>query len=165
MEFFQAFGISGATVLPELVNFAILLFLLYLIGYKPMLKFVEERTAKIEQGVKNAEQAAKALTDAKSEQEKILVEARKEAAALIEAAQSKAKEQGAAILQKAKDDVAAVVQQGKQTIEADRQKMLNEVKADVITMVIESTEKVLSGAIDTKVDEGWLKKQLAKVKN
>jgi len=165
MEFFQAFGISGATIIPELVNFGLLLVILYFIGYKPMLKFVEERTAKIEQGVKNADEAAKALEQAKADQEKILVDARKEASALIESAQNKAKEQGEALVQKAKADVSAVVEQGKQAIEADRQKMLNEVKADVINMVIESTEKVLSGAIDTKVDESWLKKQLAKVKN
>lgn len=164
MEFFNAFGINGKIILAQIINFAVLLFILNKIGYGPIKKFVEERTAKIEEGVKNAEEATKALAQAKTEQESILVAARKEAAQIIETAQAKAKEQGAAQLEKAKQEVANVVAQGKATLESDRQKMMDEVKADVISMVVESTKQVLGGAVDEKVDQTWLKKQLAKVK-
>lgn len=164
MQFFQAFGIDWKTVLAQLLNFGILLFILYKIGYKPLMVFVEERTARIEKGVSDAKQAAAALENAKEEQNHLLAQARKEASALIEAARSKAIEQGDALVAKAKQDVAAVVAQGKKAIESERQKMLDEVKKDVIEMVMQSTEKVLAGAIDENVDASWLKKQLAKVK-
>ncbi len=164
MQFFQAFGIDWKIVLAQLLNFGILMFILYKIGYKPLMKFVEERTNRIEEGVKNAERAQAALANAKAEQEQILAEARKEAVAIIESARQKATEQGDALIAKAKQEVGAVVVQGKKAIETERQKMLDEVKRDVVEMVMQSTEKVLSGAIDDQVDASWLKKQLAKVK-
>lgn len=164
MQFFQAFGIDWKIVLAQLLNFGILMFILYKIGYKPLMKFVEERTNRIEEGVKNAERAQAALANAKAEQEQILAEARKEAVAIIESARQKATEQGDALIAKAKQEVGAVVVQGKKAIETERQKMLDEVKRDVVEMVMQSTEKVLAGAIDDQVDASWLKKQLAKVK-
>jgi F-type H+-transporting ATPase subunit b len=164
MEFFNAFGINGKIIIAQVVNFAVLLLILNKIGYRPIKKFVEERTAKIEEGVKNAEEAKKALANAKEEQESILASARKEAAKIIETAQVKAKEQGDAQLAKAKQEVAHVVAQGKTTIESERQKMMEEVKSDVITLVVESTKQVLGNAVDEKVDQAWLKNQLAKVK-
>lgn len=164
MEFFNAFGINTKIVLAQIINFAVLLFILTKIGYKPLRKFVEERTAKIEEGIKNANEAKLALDQAKAEQESILVSARKEAAQIIESAQSKAKEQGNAQLEKAKQEVAQVVAQGKASLEADRKKMMDEVKSDVIGMVIESTKQVLGSAVDNKIDQTWLKEQLAKAK-
>lgn len=164
MEFFSAFGINTKIVIAQLVNFIVLVFILHKIGYKPLKNFVEERTRKIEEGVENAKKAEAALKDAQAEQEQLLTEARKEATDLIEKARNQAKEQGDAMIEKAKADVAAVVQQGKSTIEQERQKMLDEVKADVIEMVIASTQKVLSKAIDKEVDQAWLKEQVGKAK-
>jgi len=164
MEFFNAFGINGKIVLAQVINFAILAFILTKIGYKPLKKFVEERTAQIEAGLKNADQATLALQEAQVQQDQMLSAARKEAAQLIESAHAKAKEQGDAQIAKAKNEVAAVVSQGKQVIAAERQKMMDEVKADIISMVVASTRQVLSGAVSETVDEAWMKKQLAKVK-
>ncbi len=164
MEFFDAFGINTKIIIAQFVNFVVLMFILQKIGYKPLKKFVEDRTKKIEQGVENAKKAEIALKEAQAEQERLLVEARKDASELIEKARVQAKEQGDALVDKAKADVAAVVTQGKASIEQERQKMLDEVKADVIEMVISSTQKVLSKAIDKDVDEAWLKEQVAKAK-
>lgn len=164
MEFFDAFGINLGIVIAQLVNFGILLFVLYKILYTPILNFVEERTNKIERGVEHAKQAEQALKDASEREKQLLAEARREAASLVEAARANAKEQEAAILEKAKKEVAAVVQQGKKTIEAERKKMLSEVKGEVVSMVIDSTQKVLEGAVDENIDQAWLKAQLAKAK-
>jgi len=162
MEFFRAFGISWKMVLAQLVNFVVLLFILYKIGYKPLLKFVEERTSKIEKGLTDAKEAQLALTSAKEEQEKVLSQARKEAVSLIEQAREVAKEQGVLLVAKAKDEVADVVKKGKATIEADRAKMVEEVKKDVIEMVALSTKKILDSAVTEDIDKKWLKTKLAK---
>ena len=161
-EFFNAFGIRLDIVIAQLVNFVVLLFILYRFGYKPILQFVKDRTAKIEKGLDDAKQAANALESAQKEQEQILADSRKEAVQIIEDAKTTAKEQADAMIAKSRNEVADVVKQGKSAIEAERSKMLDEVKADVIEMVLASTQKVLSKAVDKDLDEKWLKQQLGK---
>lgn len=163
-KFFSALGISWPVFIAYLINFAVLIFILYKIGYKSIVEFVQNRTKEIETGIKNAEEAKKTLDEAKAEYEKLLAKARKESVGIIEQGQVKGKEQESAIVAKAKQEVAAVVAQGKQQIEAERTKMLEEVKSDVIEMVIASTKKVLSGAVNEDVDKAWLKDQLGKAK-
>ena len=98
MEIFQAFGLDIKHLIENLVNFLILVFILYKLGYKPILKFVKERQEKIEKGIKHAEEAAKRLDDAATEQDKILSKAHKEAQDIIGKAKDQAKAQADGII-------------------------------------------------------------------
>ena len=54
--------------------------------------------------------------------------------------------------------------QGKRALQVERSNMIEQVKTDVIAMVVSSTEKILAGVVDEKVDQSWLKTQLKRVK-
>lgn len=57
MELLNALGIDWKILLAQFVNFAVLVFVLWKFAYKPIFKFLEDRKNKIEEGIKNAEQA------------------------------------------------------------------------------------------------------------
>lgn len=152
-------------MLAQFVNFAILLFILHRLAYKPMLKFMEERSARIAKGVQDAKEAQQALAETKAEQERLLVQARQEASMLVENARKAADTQAASIVAQAKTEVSKVIAQGKATLQQERERMLQEVKQDVIGMVIASAEKILANAVDDKVDQKWVKTQLERVKS
>lgn len=164
MQFFQAFGVDWKSLIAQFVNFAILMFILYKLAYKPLLKFMKDRTEAIARGVEDAKRAKELMTNTKAEEEKILVAARKEAASIIESARVAAGEQAAAIVAQAKNEVVRVVAEGKEALATERANMLTQVKKDVITMVVASTEKILQGVVTEEVDQAWLKQKLAKVK-
>lgn len=164
MQFFQAFGVDWKSLIAQFVNFAILMFILYKLAYKPLLKFMKDRTEAIARGVEDAKRAKELMTNTKAEEEKILVAARKEAASIIESARVAAGEQAAAIVAQAKTEVVRVVAEGKEALATERANMLTQVKKDVITMVVASTEKILQGVVTEEVDQAWLKQKLAKVK-
>lgn len=163
-KFFSALGINWQIFLAYLVNFSILMFILYKIGYKSVVNFVRNRTREIELGVKNAEDAKLALENARKEHEKLVAEGRKKAAEIIEESRAKGKDRGNELIAKAKTEVAEIVAKGKQTIAAEKKKMLEEAKADIIDMVIAGTQKVLGSSVDKNVDEKWLDNQLSKSK-
>ena len=54
-EIIKTFHIDWKLLIAQAVNFAIVVFALYKFAYKPLLKTMNERTAKIEQGLKDAE--------------------------------------------------------------------------------------------------------------
>jgi len=56
-ELISTFHIEWQLIIAQLVNFAIVLFVLWKFAYNPILKTLNDRTKKIEKGVKDAEDA------------------------------------------------------------------------------------------------------------
>ena len=164
MEFFAALGLDVKALIAQLVNFAILLIVLYKIGYKPIMSFIEKRTDKIEEGLANAKKAEQAYQDASAKQTEVIVQARKEAQGILGEAKEAAKIQREEIIEKTRSEVRRMLEQAQKDIVSEREKMLREVKDEVVDMVMESTKQILNGAVTQEVNKSWLEKQLAKVK-
>ncbi|MBI2593944.1 F0F1 ATP synthase subunit B, partial [Candidatus Daviesbacteria bacterium] len=71
------FGVQPVLLLAQIVNFLVLLWILNKLLYKPVLKVLEERKAKIEKGLKNAEEIEKRLAQTAEEEEKAILAAAK----------------------------------------------------------------------------------------
>ena len=78
------FGVNWTSFLGQLVTFVILLALLRLILYKPMISMLEERKARIAQGLKDADEAAKARAESEHQAADRLKEATAKAESLLE---------------------------------------------------------------------------------
>src|SRR3989344_1626514 len=98
-EIIKAFGIDWRLLTIQLINFGLLMFLLYRFLYKPILKLLDERKNKIAKGVHDAEAAERTLGEIERERSVKIVQAEKEADTLIEHARSesalKARQQSA----------------------------------------------------------------------
>jgi len=57
MKLLQALGLDIRILSAQLINFAVLLFVLWRFGYKPILKFLDDRKDQIEKGVDDAKKA------------------------------------------------------------------------------------------------------------
>ena len=72
MELIKALGIDNYQVLiAQFLNFAVLLFILYKFAYGPMMKMLDERTAKIDKGIKDAEKAKENLKEVAEKEKKV----------------------------------------------------------------------------------------------
>ena len=79
MEVLAKLGIDWKLLLAQAVNFAVLFWVLRRYAYQPMLDFLEKRTIKIEQGLKDAEKATLKLSEIEAQEKKVLGAAQKEA--------------------------------------------------------------------------------------
>ena len=61
MDALANLGIDIKLLTAQVINFALLLLILRRFAYQPMLQLMDERSARIEQGLKDAEAAAKKL--------------------------------------------------------------------------------------------------------
>ena len=95
MDALAHLGINAKLLIAQVVNFAILLFVLKRYAYRPILKLLDERSAKIEKGLADAEQAALTLKETSAEEKRILSEARAEVRALMTATEESAKKRDA----------------------------------------------------------------------
>ncbi len=163
-KLFDALGLNPQILIAQFVNFAILLFILYKLGYKPIMKFVQERTDKIEKGLKDAQSAAKTLENAQEEQEKILTEATKKGQEIIAQAKEHAGEQATKIAEEKKAELQRTADRLKGDIIAERDKALRDTREQAVAMVLAATEKLLREKVDVPADQAFVEKVMAEVK-
>jgi F-type H+-transporting ATPase subunit b len=148
IQLFGSFGVDGPHLLIQLINFAILAFILYRFAIKPALGQMEERNRLIEKGLADAQAATQRLADAQKASDAKLNAASDEAAKMLAEARNAAK----AAIEAAKAEATAaqteVIAKTKAAIEADRVKMMNEVRGEVSRLVVETATKVLEQNLD-----------------
>lgn len=166
MELFAALGLNVKILLAQLVNFAILLFVLWKFGYQPMMTFLDERREKIEAGVKHAEDAQRRLAEIAEQEKAVMKEAQAQAAALIDKTNANLEERKKAMMEQAKAEIAAVVQKTKDDLAVERKIAMKYIKQETADLIIASMEKILSEKLDAKIDKAYIEKtvkELAKV--
>ncbi len=127
VDLLASFGIDWRLLIIQTVNFGVLLIALTYFLYKPVLKVLEERRSKIEQGVRDASEAKISLNKAD-----------KEAGEIVGQASSKAEE----IILNAKD---AAVEKGKGIV-AEAEARSEAIAADAQARADEAAKRALDGS-------------------
>ena len=164
MEIFQAFGLDIKLLIANLINFLILVGVLYKFAYGPILKFIKERQDKIDQGLKDSAKAKKSLEDAEEKQKKMLTQTHKKSQEILEKAKEQAKVQSEAILIKTKDEAKSVIENAKKTIRLEQEAAIAKAKQEIASLVISTTEKVLIENIDEKKNKDFIEKTIKDIK-
>lgn len=159
----SALGLDVKILIAQIVNFIVLGFILYKIGYQPILKFVKDRTTKIEEGVKQAEEVKQTLAQAKTEQASIISTAKSEAQKIFDAAKLQATEQATQIVERSKTEAGKVIDKAKQDIRLEHDKMLTDAKAELAHVVLLATEKLLKTKLDAPTDAALIEKTLQEI--
>ncbi|OGL66460.1 ATP synthase F0 subunit B [Candidatus Uhrbacteria bacterium RIFCSPHIGHO2_01_FULL_63_20] len=147
------FGINGKILIAQLVNFLVVLFVLKRYAWGPIVKRLDERTKKVETGMKDAEEAAKRLESAAAERKAVLATAKAEAAALIERARADAEVAREELVAKAKSEVERVVASGKGQLKLEQEAMKSELTREVALFAVEAAKKILKEGVDEKTSE------------
>ena len=148
----EALGLDLRILAAQLINFAILIFVLWRFAYKPIFNLLEERRAKIAQGVKDSEEASVKLQLADDRYKEIIAESRKEANSIIEEAKTRAEVRYQEIVAKSKEDLRAVIADEKEKIEVQKQAAITEIKKKTAELIMVALEKILGEKIDSKQD-------------
>ncbi len=135
-EGLERIGVHLPSMLAYLVNFLVLLGVLYMIAYRPFLRSLRERSKRIHDGLANADESEKILIAAEEERTKMLRDAREEAGRVsteaLAQAQVKAKEAADAYMRRARRDVTN-----------EQQKMWEKAAEASIDLVALATKKLL----------------------
>jgi F-type H+-transporting ATPase subunit b len=153
MELINALGLNVKILLAQLVNFGVLLFVLYKFAYNPILKMLDERKDKIEEGIKNAEDAKAKLARIEMQEKEVLADARKEAQKIIASAEDVAKKNKEDILEEAKKQSKEILEKAEKSIEQEKNKMMEDAKKELSELVSLATEKVVGEKVDEKKDK------------
>ncbi len=160
MELFDALGINGKILLAQFINFAVLVFVLWKFAYKPILKFLEDRRKKIQEGIENSELAVAKLAEVAKKERQVIVDAKKEALTLINEAKDNAEKRGHEIIKKAQEDAANVILKEREKFNQDKTEMFKEMKNNLSELVVLAVEKVIEEKMNSEKDSEIIKKAL-----
>jgi F-type H+-transporting ATPase subunit b len=146
-QLIEAFGIDAKLIVVQIVNFFVLMAALSYFLYKPILKLLNEREAKIKQGITDAEEAAVAKASALEEKQAVLTQAQEEAQAIDARAQAFAKEKEAQIVATAQDKASDVIKDAEAKAQQLKAQALKESEAEIAKLAILAAEKVLKEKI------------------
>ena len=142
-QLIHAFGIDVKLIVVQIINFVVLLAALSYFLYKPMLKLLNERQQKIEQGIKDAEDAAVAKASAVEEKQAILTQAQQEAADIDARAKAFAKGKEEEIIAAAQTKASEVIKDAESKGAALKEQALKESEAEIAKLAVLAAEKVL----------------------
>ena len=144
-----ALGINIGSLIAQLVAFIILLLVLQRWAYPVLTKTLEERQAKIREGVENAERANLALREAEKRVEGLMNDARAESQRVIASATVAAERLKADIEQQAQLRGREIEQQASKRIEQQIAQAKAELRAHVADLSIAAAERVIGQSMDS----------------
>ena len=139
----EQFGLDWPHFIAQCISFGIVAFVLHRFAYKPVLKVLEERRQRIEEGLKNAEQIKKDLANAQSKALEIMNQAAAQATRLIEEARAAAAKVQEQETQKAIAAAQDIVEKARQATRAEHGQMLADLRREVGRLVVATTGKVV----------------------
>lgn len=157
-ELLSKLGIDWKLLIAQIVNFLILLFVLYKFTYGPILAILEKRQKKIEKGLADADEARKKLEESQEKQKEILKKARNEAKDIIEKARIQAEKLRSDIAVEAKARSEKIISDAKVEIEREKEKTIAEIKSEIGELVVAATEKIIDEKLDEKRDGELIEK-------
>ena len=156
MDVLQNFGVEWPFFIAQLVNFAILFFLLKRFLYKPILDMLEKRRIEIEEGLANARKMAEDAKKFDAEHALLMQKAKKESGEITANAVLAGEKIRDSILKDATQKAKDVLASAEVLIEDEKKKMLLEVKGEVLTLATAIVEKILNEKMDSAHDKKFI---------
>lgn len=152
----ETLGIHFPSLAIYLVNFLLVLILLYLFAYKPILKLMDQRADRIRESLEAADLARQeAATSQEAIQEQI-TEARREGQRIMDQTREAADRFRTEEMDKARQEAEAFVERAKQDIQRERDTALQEVRASFGDLAITAAERVIRSSLDRTAHEALI---------
>jgi F-type H+-transporting ATPase subunit b len=157
----SSFGVTWPKFIAQLFLFLIAYFVLSRYAFGPIMKILEERRKRIEEGQLNAEKIKKQLAEAELRYREVLLKANDDAQVLLEESRKNTEAFSQREMEKAVKESAAIVERARHEIASERNRMVDEVKREMVSLVIKTTAKV-AGRVLTPEDQRRLSEEAAK---
>jgi F-type H+-transporting ATPase subunit b len=148
----EKLGINWGLLIAQIVNVGLVVWLLTMFLYRPVLNMLNERTRRIQDSLKEAEQVKEQLARANQDYDQKLGQARQEAAAILAQAQERAKGQEAEIVAQARQEADRIRAEAREQAVQERDQLLRDLKNQMAELVTITASRVLGEELKSNHD-------------
>lgn len=139
----EKLGINWGLLIAQLFNVALVVWLLNQFLFRPVLNMLNERTKRVQDSLRDAEQVKEQLARAKQDYDAELARARQEAAAILAQAQERAKLQEQEIVAQARTEAERIRTEAREQATQEREQLLRDLKNQMAELVTLTAARVL----------------------
>ncbi|MDR2372373.1 MAG: F0F1 ATP synthase subunit B [Puniceicoccales bacterium] len=150
VDVLENFGVHWQLLLIQSLNFLCVVGILYFFAFKPILKTMAERRAKIESGLHYAEEMREQLAQSDVTVREQLLRAREEAQQIIEAAKQQAQDYATRQREEVERLTQQIIDAAKQSIADEKTKMMADLRGEVKGLVADVAAKVLAKELSSE---------------
>ena len=146
-------GVNLPSLVAYLINFIVLLGILFLFAYKPLVRLMDQRAERIRESLEAADQARLEAASSKEAVEEALNEGRREGQRLMDQAREAAERFRSEEMARARNEADAFVERAKADIQRERDAAVEEVRANFGDLAITAAERVIRRSLDRQAHE------------
>lgn len=143
----------NATLIAQILNFIVLLWVLAKFAYKPLIKAMDDRRNRIINDLDTAEQTRLDAEALKAQYVEQLANARQEATDIVDKANKVAQNLHDEFMEQARAEKDAMMATAKERIEQDKQQALVDIRTQVIALSTQIASKVANQKLNSAEDQ------------
>jgi F-type H+-transporting ATPase subunit b len=147
----------GVTFFITLANVTFLFLVLRKILFKPVTKFMADRTEKIKRDIETARNMTARAEALEKQFEEKMQHAREEGQKIIQTAREKAEIESSAIIAKAREDAEKIVSETRQSLAVERSAVERELREETAALTISAASRVIGANLDTEKNRALVK--------
>lgn len=149
MELLSSLGVEWKLLVAQIINFGILVFVLYKLVYKPLLKVLDERAEMVKDAADKSSSIDSKLDEIRALEESTLTEARKRGAEIIKETEVAALALRTKLEKEAMDSAAKVVREAEVRMKSENEKLHAELKLEMKNIVADAIESTVGKYINS----------------
>lgn len=153
----------NATLIGQLISFAIFVWFCMKFVWPPIIKAIEERQSSIANALASAESARKEQADTKALVEQEIAQAKIQAQEIVDLANKRRNEILDEVKIEAESTKAKIIEQGYAEIEAERKRVQEELRAKVASLAVAGAEKIVGRTVDEAANNDIIDKLVAEL--
>jgi len=157
------FQINLFWIIAQAASFLIFLVILYFVAFKRISAVLEERRSRIEQGLRDADQARVDREQAAAERLRVLADARTESEQILTRAQRVADENRERDLAATRSELEQLRERAAADIAAEKERALAEVREQVADLALAAAGRVVGETMNTERERRLVEEFLAQV--
>lgn len=144
----EALGINVPGLIAQVVNFALLLVLFFLWGYRPLVRMLDERSRRIRESMERAEELRRQTEQTQLEIQARLEQGRQEGQNIVAQAAQIGERLKEEARQNARREAEALLARARSEIQAERDEAIAQLRRQFADLAILAAERVIHRALD-----------------
>lgn len=146
-------GINLPSLIAYLINFVVLLGILFFFAYKPLLRVLDQRSERIRESLEASDRARDEAASSREAIEEQLTGARREGQRLLDQAREAAERFRGEEMDRARQEAETFVERARTDIQRERDAAIQEVRANFGDLAITAAERVIRRSLDRRAHE------------
>ena len=151
------------TILAQMLNFFILVWILARFAYKPLVSMMQERKERIAKDLADAQAARNKAEQFKADYAAQIANARQEAQQIVEKAVQQAEATTREQLAAAREQIEREKERARQDIVNERDRAMNNLRNEVISLSVAMATKVVAKDMDSETNTKLIEDAIAKL--